>query len=97
MSPYLGFHILIMIGNNEDANLRQICAPLQVDFQVYHLKDEEDDEVANTAHICPLQNVNWTTDMVITSLLAAILGCRQGDVHLYLEQDVCTPSSRFFF
>ena len=75
-----------MIGNNEDANLRQICAPLQVDFQVYHLKDEEDDEVANLIYC-----------MVIINLLAVILGCRQGDVHLYLEQDVCTPSSRFFF
>ena len=75
-----------MIGNNEDANLRQICAPLQVDFQVYHLKDEEDDEVANLIYC-----------MVIINLLAVILGCRQGDVHLYLEQDVRTPSSRFFF
>ena len=74
-----------MIGNNEDANLRQICAPLQVDFQVYHLKDEEDDEVANLIYC-----------MVIINLLAVILGCRQGDVHLYLEQDVRTPSSRFF-
>ena len=74
-----------MIGNNEDANLRQICAPLQVDFQVYHLKDEEDDEVANLIYC-----------MVIINLLAVILGCRQGDVHLYLEQDVQTPSSRFF-
>ena len=63
-----------MIGNNEDANLRQICAPLQVDFQVYHLKDEEDDEVANLIYC-----------MVIINLLAVILGCRQGDVHLYFR------------
>ena len=40
-----------MIGNNEDTNFRQIGVPLQVGFQVYHLKDEEDDEVANTARI----------------------------------------------
>ena len=41
------------------------------------------------------ERINWEADMVITSLLAAILWCRQGDVHLYLEQDVCTPSSSF--
>ena len=39
-----------MIGNHEET-FRQIGVPLQVDFQVYHLKDEEDDEVANAAHI----------------------------------------------
>ena len=54
-----------MIGNSEDTNFRQICVPLQVDFQVYHLKDEEDDEVANTARICPLQKakslIGWRT------------------------------------